>query len=130
MIGMNRVLIAGNLGADPEEKTTASGLKLARLRVATSQRSRKPDGTVEEHTEWHNVVVWDKTAEHCVKYLHKGDPVFVEGALRTNAYKTKEGVERKDIEIRATDVRFLGQRPRDELGDRGDVAVYPLPMSA
>ena len=107
-MSLNRVLIIGNLGRDPEVRFTPSGKAVGRFPVATSDVWTDTEGQRQERTEWHNVVVWGKQAETCGQYLAKGRQVFVEGSVRTRQYDDKEGNKRYITEIVARDVRFLG----------------------
>ena len=105
---VNKVILVGNLGKDPEVRFTPNGRALAKVPVATSERWTDQDGNKQERTEWHNVVVWGKQAETCGQYLAKGRQVFVEGSIRTRQYDDKDGNKRYITEIVARDVRFLG----------------------
>ncbi len=105
---VNKVILVGNLGKDPEVRFTPGGKAVAKFPVATSERWTDPDGTRQERTEWHNVVVWGKQAETCGQYLAKGRQVFVEGAIRSRQYDDKDGNKRYITEVVARDVRFLG----------------------
>ena len=105
---VNKVILIGNLGKDPEVRFTPNGRALAKFPVATSERWTDQDGNRQERTEWHNVVVWGKQAETCGQYLAKGRQVFVEGSIRTRQYDDKDGNKRYITEIVARDVRFLG----------------------
>lgn len=104
---MNKVIIVGNLGQDPELRYTQSGTAVANINVATNER-RKTGDEWKEHTEWHRVVVWGKTAENCEKYLAKGSKIAVEGRIQTNEWEDKEGATRRTTEIVANNVEFLG----------------------
>ena len=108
MSDLNKVMLIGRLGVKPELKTLSSGDAVTRLSVATSYQTKK-DGVREERTEWHNVTVWGKSAENCVKYLDKGKLVFVEGHLHNAHWKAKDGTDRYDREVRAETVTFLGR---------------------
>jgi len=108
MAGVNRVIILGNLGADPEMRYTGSGTAVANLRVATSRRYTTKDESAKEDTEWHRVVVWGKQAESCKKYLAKGRKVYVEGRLQTRQWEDRDGNERYTTEIVAEQVQFIG----------------------
>lgn len=105
---VNRVILIGNLGKDPEVRFTPNGTALAKFPVATSERWTDQDGNRRERTEWHNIVVWGKQAETCGQYLSKGRQVFIEGSIRSRQYDDKEGNKRYMTEIVARDVRFLG----------------------
>jgi single-strand DNA-binding protein len=109
MAGINKVIIVGNLGRDPEVSYTASGAAVAKFSVATSETWKdKTTGEKKERTEWHRIVAWDKLGEICGKYLAKGRQVYVEGKLQTRSYDDKEGIKRYSTEIVAQDVQFLG----------------------
>jgi len=105
---VNKAIIVGNLGKDPDLRFTANGRAVARFPVATTERWTDQDNQRQERTEWHNIVVWGKQAETCGQYLSKGRQVYVEGSIRTRSYDDKEGVKRYVTEIVARDVRFLG----------------------
>lgn len=105
---VNKVILVGNLGKDPEVRFTPNGKALAKFPVATSERWTDQDGNRQERTEWHNVVVWGKQAETCGQYLAKGRQVFIEGSIRSRQYDDKDGNKRYFTEIVARDVRFLG----------------------
>jgi single-strand DNA-binding protein len=105
---VNKAIIVGNLGRDPEVRFTQDGRAVARFSVATTERWTDPQGQRQERTEWHNIVVWGKQAETCGQYLSKGRQVFVEGSIRSRSYDDKDGNKRYITEIVARDVRFLG----------------------
>lgn len=107
MASLNRVMIIGNLGQDPELRNTQGGAAVATLSVATTDSYTGQDGQKQDKTEWHRVVVWNKLAENCAKYLSKGRPVFVEGKLQTRSWE-KDGQKHYATEIVAQNVQFLG----------------------
>jgi single-strand DNA-binding protein len=107
-MSVNKVMLIGNLGKDPEVRFTAGGRAVARFPLATSEVWNDAEGQRQERTEWHNVVVWGKQAETCGQYLAKGRQVFVEGSVRTRQYDDKEGNRRYMTEIIAQRVQFLG----------------------
>lgn len=107
MVSLNRVLLMGNLGQDPEIRYTSSQTAVATLRIATTERWTGKDGQAQESTEWHRIVVWGKQAENVAKYLTKGKPVFVEGRLQTRSWEDKQGQKRYTTEINASSVQFL-----------------------
>src|SRR6266704_1459081 len=107
-MSVNKALLIGNLGKDPEVRFTASGRAVARFPVATSEVWNDAEGQRQERTEWHNVVVWGKQAETCGQYLAKGRQVYVEGSIRTRQYDDKEGNRRYITEIVAQRIRFVG----------------------
>ena len=105
---VNSVTLIGNLGQDPEVRTTQSGQQVATLRIATTDKYKDKDGNFTERTEWHTVVVWGKQAESCGRYLSKGRHVYVDGRLQSRKWKDRDGNERVSVEVVANDVRFLG----------------------
>ena len=111
--GVNKVILVGNLGADPDMRYTPSGQGVCELRVATSESWNDKNGQRQERTEWHRIVVWGKRAEVCSKYLAKGRQVFVEGRIQTRTYDDKDGNKRYITEIIANDVQFLGGGGRE-----------------
>ena len=107
---VNKVILIGNLGRDPEIRTTASGTSVGNLRIATSERRRDRDGNWNDHTEWHTVVCFGKTAENAGRFLKKGRQVFIEGRLQTRKWQDKEGKDRWSTEVVCDVLRFLGGR--------------------
>lgn len=108
-MSVNKVILIGNLGKDPEVRFTNSGSAVARFPIATSEVWNDRDGNRQERTEWHNIIVWGKQGETCGQYLAKGRQVFVEGSIRTRSYDDKTtGNKRYVTEIIAQRVRFLG----------------------
>ena len=106
---INKVILVGRLGRDPELKYTASGTPFCRFSMATDDSwTDKGSGEKTERTEWHSIVVWDKLAEICNNYLTKGRLVYIEGSLQTREWDDKEGVKRKTTEVRARDMVMLG----------------------
>ncbi|MES3036335.1 MAG: single-stranded DNA-binding protein [Bdellovibrionota bacterium] len=108
MSGINKVMIMGRLGADPELKTVGQGQTVARLNIATSENWTDKNGQKQERTEWHRVVVWGKQAENCGRYLSKGRQVFVEGKLQTRSWEDQQGQKKYSTEIVASAVQFIG----------------------
>lgn len=108
--GLNRVMLLGNLGADPELRTTSGGQSVLKLRLATSETYLDKNRQRQEKTEWHSVVIWGKRAEALGKILSKGSRLFVEGGLRTSSYEDREGVKRYKTEIVANNVLLQGGR--------------------
>jgi single-strand DNA-binding protein len=106
-MSVNKVIIIGNLGADPEVRN-AGGQPVANLRVATNEVWSDKDGNRQERTEWHSVTVWGKSAELCGQYLAKGRQVYVEGRLQSRTYNDKDGIERRTWDVVASVVQFLG----------------------
>ncbi|MFP8879905.1 MAG: single-stranded DNA-binding protein [Myxococcota bacterium] len=110
MASVNKVILVGNLGRDPELRYTQSGQAVATFSLATTDRWRNKEGANQERTEWHRIVVWGKSGENCAQYLKKGRSVYVEGRLQTNDWEDKEGNKRTTTEIVAQSVQFLGSR--------------------
>jgi single-strand DNA-binding protein len=108
MSGVNKVIIVGRLGTDPELKSVGNGQNVARLSVATSEAWTGKDGNKQEKTEWHRITVWGKLAEICAKHLSKGRQVYVEGRLQTRSWEDPQGQKRYSTEIVANTVQFLG----------------------
>jgi single-strand DNA-binding protein len=111
MASVNKVILIGNLGRDPELRYTKDGRAVANFTLATSDRWRDKEGASQERTEWHRIVVWDKQAENCAQYLQKGRSVYIEGRLQTREWEDREGQKRQTTEIVAANVTFLGNRP-------------------
>jgi single-strand DNA-binding protein len=107
-MSLNKVMLIGNLGKDPEVRYTQTGSAVANFSIATTEQWNDRDGKKQERTEWHNIVVWGKSAEHCGQYLSKGRQVFIEGSIRTRSYDDKSGNKRYITEIVAQRVQFLG----------------------
>jgi single-strand DNA-binding protein len=108
MAGINKVIVVGNLGKDPELRHTPQGQAVANFSVATSESWTDKGGQKQEKTEWHRIVVWGKLGELCAKYLGKGRQVYVEGKLQTRAWDDNNGQKRYTTEIVANTVQFLG----------------------
>ena len=120
MGSLNKVMVIGNLGRDPEVRFTASGQAVASLNVATHERWTDKDNNPQERTEWHRVTVWGRQGENCGKYLSKGRQVYIEGRLQTRQWEDKEGNTRYTTEIVANSVVFL--QGGDNRGGGGDYA--------
>ena len=107
--GVNKVILVGNLGADPETRYTASGSAITSIRIATSEQWKdKQTGETQERTEWHRVKFFGRLAEIAGEYLRKGRQVYIEGSLRTDKYTDKDGVERYSTDIIANEMQMLG----------------------
>jgi single-strand DNA-binding protein len=117
MSGVNKVIIVGRLGNDPEVKTISPGQNVARFSVATSENWTDKMGNKQERTEWHRVVVWGKLAELCGKYLQKGRQVYIEGRLQTRSWDDPNGQKRYATEIVANQVQFLGAATGANVGN-------------
>lgn len=110
-MSVNKALILGRLGGDPELKALPSGGSVANFSVATTDRwSDKSTGQQQERTEWHRIVVYGKLADLCAQYLRKGSEAFIEGSIHTREWQDKDGVRRTSTEIKASEVQFVGGR--------------------
>ncbi len=118
--GVNKVILVGNLGADPETRAMPSGTTVANLRIATSESWRdKQSGEQQERTEWHRVALFGRLGEIAAEYLKKGSQVYIEGSLRTRKWQDKQGNERYSTEIVANDMQMLGGRAGGGMGAPG-----------
>lgn len=108
--GLNKVMIIGNLGRDPELRYTPSGKAVANFTVAVGRIGRDPNGDRTEETEWFRVVTWDRLAETCNEYLKKGMKVYIEGRLQSRKYTDKDGAERTSVEVVANEMIMLDSR--------------------
>jgi single-strand DNA-binding protein len=108
MSGINKVIIVGRLGKDPEVRQVGEGNTVCKFSLATSENWMDKNGTKQEKTEWHNIVVWGKLAEICGKYLNKGRQAYIEGRLTTRSWEDQQGQKRYTTEIVANTVEFLG----------------------
>jgi len=112
MAGVNKVILVGNLGKDPEIRTLESGVKVARFSIATTESyNDRNTGQRVDQTEWHNVVLWRGLAEIAEKYLRKGNQVYIEGKLQTRSYQDKDGITKYSTEIVGQNMNMLGGRP-------------------
>jgi single-strand DNA-binding protein len=130
MASVNKVILIGNLGADPEMRATASGESVCNLRLATTDKWKdKATGDARETTEWHRVVLYRRLAEIAGEYLTKGSAVYIEGRLRTRKWQDKDGKERSTTEIEGNELKMLGGKPAG--GETAPAsAARPLPPSA
>ncbi len=124
MAGVNKVILVGNLGSDPEVRATPGGQRVANFRLATSRSWTGQDGQRQEKTEWHSIVAWGKLAEICERYLTKGKQVYVEGRLETRSWQDKEGQTRYKTEIVCDQMQMLGRA-----GDRNGETPNDMPRS-
>ena len=110
MASVNKVILIGNLGRDPELRYTQGGQAVANFTMATTERFSTRDGDKQERTEWHRIVAWGRTGELCAQYLSKGRSAYIEGRLQTREWEDKEGNKRRTTEVVANTVQFLGGR--------------------
>lgn len=114
--GINKVILVGNLGDDPETKYTQGGMAVTKARLATTSVRKDRDGNTQERTEWHRVTFFGKLGEIAGEYLRKGSQVYVEGSIRYDKYTGQDGVERYSTDIIADEMQMLGGRPGGEGG--------------
>ncbi len=124
MAGINKVILVGNLGSDPELRNTPSGTSVCEFSVATNETWKGKDGQTQDRTEWHRIIVWGRLGENCAKFLSKGRQVYVEGRLQTRSWEDKDGNKRYTTEIVARDIQFLGGG-----GSRGGSEGGPPPVN-
>jgi single-strand DNA-binding protein len=108
--GLNKVLLIGNLGKDPEMKYTQQGTPVTTFSMAVSRSWKSPDGQVKDETEWFRIVAWQKLAEQCNEYLHKGSKVYIEGRLQTREWQGQDGQPRQTVEVVANEMLLLDSR--------------------
>ena len=125
---LNKVILIGNLGAEPELRYTNGGTAVATFSLATSERWKDAAGKTQESTEWHRIVAWGKLAEICNQYLQKGSRIYLEGKLQTRKWQDREGTERFITEVVARDMKMLSNRSTGE--DSSGGPHYEPPPSA
>ena len=119
---INKVILVGNVGQEPDVRYTGdvnNGAKVATIRLATSERYKDRNGNIQEHTEWHTVVVWRNTADVVEKYVHKGTQLYIEGKIRTRSWEDQTGNKRYTTEIMADTLQLLGRKPEGQGGNQG-----------
>ena len=131
MASVNKAILIGNLGKDPELRYTGSGTAVCNFSIATTEKWRdQQSNEMKERTEWHNIVLWGRQGENAKEYLQKGSPVYIEGRIQTRSYDDKEGNKRWITEIVGQRMQFLGRRgetQRDEdQAPPPDVAAQPM----
>lgn len=128
---LNKAILIGNLGADPEIRYTQSGTQVATFNIATTERWKGQDGQMQESTEWHRIVAWSRLAEICGEYLHKGSRVYIEGKIQTRKWQDQNGNDKYTTEIVAREMKMLSPRGGDSgqgssFGGGGD-SSFPEP---
>lgn len=113
-MNVNKVILVGNLGNDPQQRTTTSGKAVTSFRLATNETWTDQSGQPQQKVNWHNIVVWGKRAESCARYLGKGRRVYIEGKLENRSYEDKEGITRYVTDIIASEVVFLDYPDKQE----------------
>ena len=130
MAGINKVILVGNLGKDPEMFSTDAGIKRAKFSLATSENFTAKDGTRVDETEWHSIVLWRGLAEVAEKYLRKGSKIYLEGKIKTNSYVDKDGNKKSFIDIIGDRFEMLDSKPPPPPPPpTGDSIVDPPPFS-
>ena len=126
---MNKVMLIGNVGAEPEVRYVEQGVAVARLRLATTERGYTlQNGTqVPDHTDWHNIILWRRLAEIVEKYVHKGDKLYIEGRLRYSTYDDKQGQRRYVTEIWADNMEMLTPKAPSQTPSQEPMASEPAP---
>jgi single-strand DNA-binding protein len=125
-MSFQKVILCGNLGADPESRFTSTGRAVTNFRMATTERWNDDQGNKQERTEWHRIVAWGRLAEICGEYLNKGRMCLVEGRLQTRQWTDKENNKRYTTEIVAQQVKLLGGRPQGQKNDQqGNESMAP-----
>ncbi|TWT18566.1 single-stranded DNA-binding protein [Luteimonas marina] len=126
--GINKVILVGNLGNDPDVKYTQGGMAVTRISLATTSVRKDRDGNTQERTEWHRVVFFGKLGEIAGEYLRKGSQVYVEGSIRYDKYTGQDGVEKYSTDIIADEMQMLGGRGGGEGGGGGSYERSPRPQ--
>jgi single-strand DNA-binding protein len=130
-MSLNKCMIIGNLGRDPEMRYTPSGQAVTQFTVAVNRNYKDAQGERQEETEWFRVVAWGQQAEFAAEYLRKGNKVYVEGRLQTRQWEGQDGQKRYTTELVANTIQTLERRPRDESADLGaEPAARPRPAAA
>ena len=125
MAGINKAILIGNLGKDPELRYTPGGQAVASFSLATSEKWRDKDGVMQDRTEWHNIVVWGRQAEIAKEYLAKGRQVYIEGRIQNRSWEDKDGNKRYTTEIIAQRMQFLGAREQVPTGAASGAEAPP-----
>ncbi len=121
-MSVNKVILVGNLGKDPELRYTPSGTAVATFSLATSETFKDREGNKQTKTEWHNIVVWRQLAEICGKYLHKGKQIYIEGKIQNRSYDDRDGNKRYISEVVMNEMQMLGSRDDNQQGGGGGYA--------
>lgn len=124
---VNKVILVGRLGRDPEVKYTPSGAPVAKFSLATDESFKDRSGELQKHTEWHNIVAWNKLAEICGQYLTKGKLVYIEGSIRSRQWEDQAGNKRTSYEIIARTMQMLGSKADSERPAVTATALSPMP---
>ncbi len=133
-MSVNKVILVGRLGRDPESRFTGSGQAVCNFSLATDRSYKDRNGQTQKQTEWHKIVAWGKLAEICQKYLKKGSQIFVEGRIQSRQWEDQQGQKRTSFEIVAGEMRMLGSRgeasPVSHAGEEAEAPAAPAPEEA
>jgi single-strand DNA-binding protein len=129
MASVNKAILIGNLGKDPEMRYTPSGQGVTSFSLATTDKYKDKSGVQQSRTEWHNIVCWGRLAEIARDYLKKGNPVYIEGRIQYRTYDDKEGIKRYRTEIVTTGLQLLGGRPSSGEAAPTESSEIPEPQS-
>jgi len=116
---LNKVMLIGNLGADPEMREMPDGTKMAKFSIATTEKYTNKQGELISNTEWHNIVLWRRTAEVAEQYLKKGDSVYIEGKMKTRSWEDENGVKKYATDVQGDTMTMLGSRRENNPNDMG-----------
>jgi single-strand DNA-binding protein len=128
MAGVNKVILLGRIGSDPEVRSLPNGAKVANFSIATSDNYTNKEGVRVEQTEWHRIELWDNLANIAEQYVRKGEQLYVEGRIRTEEYTDKDGIARKAVKIRGTAMTLVSSKPVG--GDNSEAAPQAAPRPA
>src|SRR5215831_8434734 len=123
---LNKIMLIGNLGRDPELQVTSDGTPFTRFSLAVSRNYKTSTGERREETEWFNIVAWRQLAETCERYLHKGSKVYIEGRLQQRKYTDREGVQRTAVEVIANAMQMLDRKPAEEAAASEEAGIDPF----
>jgi len=128
MASLNKIILVGNVGSDPEMRYTPNGKAVTSFSVATNRRYSTASGETREETDWFRISAWGKQGEQCNQYLSKGRQVYVEGRLHARNWETQDGQMRTSLEVTADRVLFLGKRTTAALSEEGEIEPEDLPF--
>lgn len=123
-MSINKAILVGNTGKDPEVRRTESGVAVASFSLATTEKYKDKNGNTQEQTQWHNIVCWRELAERVEKYVKKGQQLYVEGKITTRAWRDQEGKDRTTTEIVANNIQMLGRKPEGQQAERRE-QIFP-----
>jgi single-strand DNA-binding protein len=123
---LNKIMLIGNLGKDPDLQVTSDGTPYTRFSLAVNRTYKTQTGEKKEETEWFNVVAWRQRAELCERYLHKGSKVYIEGRLTQRKYTDKQGIERTSVDVEINDVQFLDRKPSGKVDEEIPIDFDPF----